>query len=63
MVPDGGDVGVVVRSGVSSNAFDQGGPLCDGAKCVMMCGPLRDGVKFSSVLLCLEGDGNVVGGQ
>ena len=27
----------------------------------MVSCPLRDGVKFSSVLLCFEGDGNVVG--
>ena len=61
MVPDGGDVGIVVRSGVSSNALDQGSPLCDGAKGVVMSGPLSDGVKFLSVFLCLEGDGDVIG--
>ena len=61
VVPYGGDVGVVVGSGVGADALYKRSPLLDGAKGVVGRSPLGDGVKLASVLLGFESDRDIVG--
>ncbi len=63
VMPYGGDVGIVVCSGVGPYSLYEAGPLCDRTHCLVVGCPLRDGVKLLAILLSLEGDGKVVGGK
>ncbi len=60
MVPYGGDVGVVVGSGIGADALYKCSPLLDGAKGVVGRRPFDDGVKLASVFLGFEGDRDIV---